>query len=382
MNSQFRDKWMAASAIAIIAAGAGYGIARWTAPRPSTEAASTEAATPSHLKLADREIAAAGILVETANVGDLSAEVLAPAITAAEPSGVASLMAHAEGVISLLNKRLGDPVRAGEVLALVDSKDAAQLASDRASAAAKAVLARRVAEQEAALFKEGATSQRSLQTAQAALEAAEADARRAREAAVTANLARDGHSVEIISPLSGRITAQNAALGAFVRTETELFRVSDPRFVRVEAQVSATDAAKVHPGDAAILLLPSGGSAQATVRSVTPALDPQTRTQTIVISPPEQVLLAPGETLQARILPKGAKGRDIVVPDDAIQSLDGRDTVFLRTPDGFDVRHVSVGTRSGGQATVITGIRPGDRVATRNAFLLKAEIGKGGEGDE
>lgn len=278
MNSEPRDRWLAASVIALIAAGAGFGIARWTASPPATEASAPEAGTPSHLKLADREIAAAGIVVQKAATGSLSSEILAPAVTAAEPSGVASLMAHAEGVISRLDKRLGDPVKAGEVLALVDSKDAAQLASDRASAAARAVLARRVADQEAALFKEGATSQRSLQTAQASLEAAEADARRAREAAVTANLARDGHSVEIVSPLSGRITAQNAALGTFVRTETELFRVSDPRFIQIEAQLTATDATKVKPGDGAILLLPSGGSKQGSVRSVTPALDPQTRT--------------------------------------------------------------------------------------------------------
>lgn len=329
MTFQLREQWVVAILIATAAAGAGYGVARWTAPRMAAEAPSTETATPSHLKLADREIAAAGILVQSAAPGSLSSEILAPAMTAAEPSGVASLTAHAEGVISRLNKRLGDPVKAGEILALVDSKDAAQLASDRASAAAKSVLARRVADQEAALFKEGATSQRSLQTAQAALEAAEADVRRARDAAITANLAPDGHSVEIISPLSGRITAQNAALGAFVQTETELFRVSDPRFVRIEAQVTATDAAKVSAGDRAILLLPDGNSAQAVVRSVTPALDPQTRTQTVVISPPANVTLAPGETLQARILPKASAEQEIVIPEESIQSLDGRDTVFF-----------------------------------------------------
>ena len=380
MTDENRNRWMAGAAIAVIAAGTGFAIARWTAPAPPPPAVAAPAG-PTSLKLADQEIAAAGIIVEDVTAGNLGAEVLAPAVTAAQPNGVAALTAHAEGVISRLYKRLGDPVIAGETLALVDSKDAAQLASDRASADARAVLARRVAAQEESLFEQGATSRRSLQTAQASLAAAEADARRARNAAATANLAQDGHSVAVVSPLTGRVTAQAAALGAFVRTETELFRISDPRFIQVEAQLTATDAARIKPGDGATLMLPSGASAKAQVRSVTPALDPQTRTQTVVLSVPDGLALAPGETLQARILPKGATGNTIVVPEEAVQSVEGRDAVFLRTREGFVVRHVAVGARGAGQASIISGLRSGERIATRNTFLLKAELSKGG-GDE
>ena len=230
-----------------------------------------------------------------------------------------------------------------------------------------------------------------MQTAQASLAAAEADARRARDAAVTANLAPDGHSVAVISPLTGRITAQAVALGTFVRTETELFRVSDPRFIQVEAQLTATDAARVRPGDAATLMLPSGATAKAHVRSVTPALDPQTRTQTVVLSVPDGLALAPGETLQARISPqrdekrteKGtAAGTSILVAEEAVQTLDGRDSVFVRTTGGFVVRRVAVGSRGAGQAAIVAGLNPGERIAVRNAFLLKAELGKGSGEEE
>ena len=374
------NRWLMTAAIAVLAAAGGFGIARWTTPPPA--AVETPAPSgPAKLTLEDKEIAAAGILVEPAGAGNLGAQILAPAVTTAQPNGVAALMAHAEGVISRLNKRLGDPVEAGEVLALVDSKDAAQIASDRAGADARAELARRVAAQEEELFRQGATSRRSMQTAQASLAAAEADARRARNAAVTANLSADGHSVAIISPLSGRITAQAAALGAFVRTETELFRVSDPRFIQVEVQLTATDAARVKPGDAATLMLPSGATAKAQVRSVTPALDPQTRTQTVILSVPDGLELAPGETLQARISPKGAGGNSILVPEEAVQTLDSRESVFVRTADGFVVRRVAVGSRGAGQAAIVVGLKSGERIATRNAFLLKAALGKGG-GDE
>jgi len=376
-----RQKFAAAGAL-ILAAGLGFAIARWTAPQASPPPATQAAQGPAELKLDPKEIAAAGILVEPVRAGNLGIEILAPAAATAQPTGVATLTAHAEGIIVRLNKRLGDPVQAGETLAVVDSKDAAQLASDRASAEAKAVLARRIAAQEEALYSQGATSRRALETAQASLASAEADARRARDAAITGNLTRDGHSVAVISPLTGRITAQAAALGAFVRTETELFRVSDPRLIQVEAQLTARDAARVHPGDAAALLLPSGATAKTAVRSVAPALDPQTRTQSVVISVPDGSALAPGETLQVRISPKGAAADSMVVPEEAVQTLDGRDSVFLQTDSGFAVRHVAVGARGAGQASIVSGLRPGQRIATRNAFLLKAELGKGAEDEE
>jgi len=378
---QEHKRWLAGAAALALAAGLGFGIARWTAPQPAAAPQPQPVGTAT-LKLDPKEVAAAGILVETVAAGNIGVGILAPAAATAQPTGVAALTAHAEGIIVRLNKRLGDPVQAGEVLAVVDSKDAAQLASDRASANARAVLARRIAAQEEALYSQGATSKRSLETAEASLAAAEADARRARDAAATANLARDGHSVAVISPVTGQITAQAAALGAFVRTETELFRVSDPRLIQVEAQLTARDAARIHPGDAASLLLPNGGTARATVRSVAPALDPVSRTQSVVLTVPEELALAPGETLQVRITPRTATADTIVVPEEAVQTVDGRDSVFLQTDNGFAVRHVAVGSRSAGQASVVSGLQAGQRIATRNAFLLKAELGKGAEDEE
>jgi cobalt-zinc-cadmium efflux system membrane fusion protein len=62
--------------------------------------------------------------------------------------------------------------------------------------------------------------------------------------------------------------------------------------------------------------------------------------------------------------------------------IEGRDAVFVRTPDGFQVRNVTVGQRLGGQAEIVSGLTAADRVAVRNAFLLKAELNKGAEEEE
>ncbi len=60
-----------------------------------------------------------------------------------------------------------------------------------------------------------------------------------------------------------------------------------------------------------------------------------------------------------------------------MQSLNGADVVFIRTKDGFEPRPVRVGRRGGGQVEIVAGVRAGEQIAGKGAFLLKAELGKG-----
>lgn len=370
--------WLLIGAAAIIAGGAGFGLARLTAKAPPA-AAPPAASGPAALEIAPAELAASGVAVETAGAGNLSAEVLAPASVVAAPGGEAIVSAHAAGAISRLTKRLGDPVRAGETLALVDSQDAASLAAQRAAAEARAALARKVAAREQRLFEQRVSPRQDLETAQAGLAAAEAEARGARAAAAAAHVARDGRSAAVVSPINGRITAAAAALGAYVEPGTELFRIADPRLAQVEAQVTAAEAARIAAGDPAQVTASTGASAAAQVRAVTPTLSQETRTATVVLALTGANPFRPGETLQARIAPRAAAPSGVVIPDEAIQKLEGRDVVFVRTAKGFVSRGVTVGSRGGGRALIVSGLKAGEAIATRNAFLLKAELGKGGE---
>jgi cobalt-zinc-cadmium efflux system membrane fusion protein len=198
-----------------------------------------------------------------------------------------------------------------------------------------------------------------------------------------ARVAGDGRSVVVSSPIAGRVTAVTAALGAYVQSETELFRVADPARIHVEAAVVGADAARIQPGDPAFIDLPTGASVAATVRSVAPTLDPQTRAATVVLTVASPQGLSPGQLVRARIKPSGAAASPgVVVPDEAVQSIGGRDMVFVRTPQGFRTQAVTLGSRGGGRAEIASGLQPGQEVATRNAFLLKAELGKGEGEDE
>src|SRR3546814_13835067 len=88
-------------------------------------------------------IRAADIAVEAVRAGGLGSEIIAQATVAAAPNGEAIVTARAGGAVTRVYKRLGDPVRAGEALAIVQSRDAAQIAADKAAAEARAGLAQR-----------------------------------------------------------------------------------------------------------------------------------------------------------------------------------------------------------------------------------------------
>nr|WP_295111936.1 HlyD family efflux transporter periplasmic adaptor subunit [uncultured Caulobacter sp.] len=332
-----RTLMLGVAAVALL--GAGFGVAKLTtkAPPAAEAPAAAAKAAPSTVKVDQSYLKASNISLQTVTAGDFGGQVQGSGSVVATPGGEAVLTAHAAGAVVRIFKRLGEPVRAGETLALVESRDAALIAGQRGAADARA-------------------------------------------AAGASRVAADGRSVAVVSPISGKVTAAPATLGAFVQSESELFRVADGRDVQIEVAVSPQDAARILPGASATVRNAAGATITATVRSVTPTLNPQTRSATVVLSVSGGSLV-PGEAVQATITARGSGQPGFILPEEAVQSLEGRDVVFVRTATGFAVRPVVVSTRSGGQALIVSGLKAGDSVAARNAFLLKAEIVKGADAE-
>lgn len=381
----FKTGWLLSGAVALFAAAAlGFLAARFTgrARGPVAEPSVTLESAGS-LRIPESSLITMGITTEVVTPGNLSAEIQAPATVVAAPNGQAIVTAHASGTVARLNKRLGDVVKKGEVLALVESRDGAALAAERTVAESRLALARSALKREQGLFQQGVTPRQDLEAAEAQAAAAGAEATRAQSAAQAAHLSTDGRSIAVVSPMAGRITAATIALGAFVQPEVELYRVADPRFVAIEASVPAADAARIAKGDAATVTTAAGENLAATVQSVTPTVSEATRAATVVLTlKTERSAPTPGEFLQAHITPGFGAAAGFVVPDEAVQTINGRDVVFLRTEQGFQTLPVTVGSRSAGRILILSGLRTGQIIATRNAFLLKAELNKSTEEDE
>jgi cobalt-zinc-cadmium efflux system membrane fusion protein len=387
MKSSSLPLYGGVAAAVLIAAGAGFGLAKLTQKPPAAPTTEARAEIEDHadqVTLKPEAIQSAGILTESVSAGGgLSAEILAQGSVVASPNGQAVLTARAGGAVTRIFKRLGDPVSAGETLAIVESGDAAQIAADRTTAAAKATLAQKTLAREKSLYDQRVSPRQDYEQAQAEAAAANAEARRAQVAAGAARVTADGRGVMVASPIAGRVTAAPVSLGAFVEPQTELFRVADPRQIQIEAFVTGGDAQRIAPGDQAVLELSDGRTLDVAVRAITPGLNAETRAATVVLTLPDGAgLLQPGQTLRVRILPaRAAAGGGIVLPEEAVQTLDGKDVVFIRTAQGFVAKAVRIGARGAGRVEILGGLSAGQVVATRNAFLLKAELGKG-EGEE
>ena len=362
----------------LLAAGAGFVIARMNPPAPPPPATTAAAPSdPTEVKVDASYLAAVGIVTEAVAPGNLSLDVLAPATVTAAPNGEAVVTAHAAGTIVRLAKQLGDAVRVGETLAMVESREAAAMAADRTVAESKAALARSALSREQELYNQRVTPRQDLERAQAELAVADAEVHRAGEAAAASHVTPDGR-IAVTSPLAGRITSFTATLGSFVQPDTQLFRIADPRFIQVEASVPSSDSGRIGIGDPARITTTSGGNLAASVRSVSPIVNEQTRAATVVLSlVGNHEPLSPGEVVQADITPKNTSPAGFIVPEDAVQNVGGRTVVFVRTGDGFKAQPVVIGSRGAGRVSINSGLKAGDSIATANAFFLKAELGKG-----
>ena len=323
-------------------------------------------------------LAIARIAVETVGVGAISSEMTGAGTVTAAPGGEAVIQSRASGNVTRINRQLGDSVKAGDILARIDSLEAAAMSAERSTTGARAALARKTYAREKSLSDQGVTPRQDVDAAQAGLAVADAEARRAMMVARAANLSEDGTSIAVISPIAGKIAAQSVTLGAFVQPQTELFRVAGKGKPLVEVSVAADEVNRIGAGDRATIVPASSMPIEATVRSITPTVNSATRAATVLLTPvSDGTTLVVGEGVQIRLhLRSGQSSGSLVVPEDAVQNLDGRDVLFVRTANGCRPTRVLVGTRSRGVAQIVDGIKAGEQVATRNAFLIKADMVK------
>jgi cobalt-zinc-cadmium efflux system membrane fusion protein len=281
------------------------------------------------------------------------------------------IVARAAGNVTRVNRQLGDTA-AGDALAQVESMEAATMAADRSGCRCQGSTGAQEPCAEESLFKQGVTPRADLEAAEAALAVADSEAQRQR-CVRAAQVAGDGSRC--------RWSARSAARS---RRTPPRWAVSSSRKPSCSALLATAlpggsgrgiDRNQPHhcrrpshhrhdqryAGDG----YRAFGDANRQWRQ---------RAATVVLTPKEaNAALIVGEGVQVRLHVKDG-GSGLVVPEDAVQNIEGRDILFVRTKDGFRIQPVLVGARSGGVAQIMSGIKAGEQVATRNAFLVKADM--------
>lgn len=331
------------------------------------------------VRLTARQIADAGITVARPSIGGVAGVLDAPALIQSDPQAVQIVSSAIGGRIVALTRNLGQPVRRGDPLAIIESREAAALKAEVEAARARAALAATNLRREQRLFAERVSPEQDLAAARTA--AAEANiALRLAEQQIAATGSGGGalNRIAIRSPIAGQVIARPATLGQAVDTNAELYRIANLTRVSITASLSPADAGRVRPGTP-VKIVAAGREQTGHVTFVSPVLDEATRLVQVIagldnIGGQWRV----GEPVTASFLLGAARDRTISVPMAAVQIIDNHSVVFVRTPTGFRAVPVVAGRRSGDDVVIASGLTGSEQVATTNSFTLKAELGKGG----
>ncbi len=347
-----------------------------------SEAARAKGA-PNAVVLTPQQIETAGIEVVRPTVGANGGTIELPATVDADPRGVQAVPASIGGRVVSLNRNLGQPVRRGKTLAVIESREAASLKGEIEAASARAALARSNLVREQRLFTERVSPEQDLIAARTAATEADIALRLARQQlAATGSGGGALNRVGIVAPISGQVIARSAVLGQSVAADTELFRVANLATLSVSLSLSPADAGRVRPG-ASIEVKAPGRSGRARVAFVSPALDQQTGLVPVIATIDNRAgQWRVGEPVSAAIQLTGSGDGTVRVPLTAIQTVSGSSAVFVRTANGFRAVPVTLGAQAGETIVVASGLTGREQIAAINSFTLKSELGKGEGGDE
>jgi Cu(I)/Ag(I) efflux system membrane fusion protein len=189
-------------------------------------------------------------------------------------------------------------------------------------------------------------------------------------------------ALAIRSPFAGTVIERVATEGAYVETGAPLYRIADLSKVWVQLDAYERDLANLAVGQAVSLLVPNLDDPVAgTVSFIDPSLHPTRRTARVrvAISTPDNTL-RPGLFVRATVSTRQADraGSPLVIPDTAPLFTGKRSIVYVEvpTPTGtaYAPRPVRLGPKLGAFYPVVAGLTEGERVVSRGAFAIDADL--------
>ncbi|AKT41603.1 efflux RND transporter periplasmic adaptor subunit [Chondromyces crocatus] len=338
--------------------------------------------------LSAEALAAAGIEVAAAGPGQVEVTATLPGEVALNADTVAHVTPRVGGVVREVKRNLGDRVKKGEVLAVLDSRELADLQREALTARERLELAETSFRRQEALWQEKVTSEKEYLSAKQALAEARIEHRSAtQKLAVGSGGGSKEGGYALVAPLDGTIIERHATVGEVLGGETRAFTVADLSTIWVNVTVYAKDLAQVHPGQVARVRAEGiEQRAEGKITYLSQVADEQTRSSIarVVLMNPGPAW-RPGLFATADIVVSEAEVA-VTVLDDAVQRLEGKDVVFVQEGEAFQVRPVRLGRRGTVEGNAVvevrSGIAAGERYASKNSFVLKADLGKSGAAHE
>ena len=285
------------------------------------------------------------------------------------------------GRITKLLVAPGDQVKAGQALALVDSPDFGLAAADLAKARADQERKRLGLERSRDLLEGGVIARKDFEDASADYATAKAETDRAMQKLHNMNphgTRINGESFSITSPMNGVVSERtaNPAMEVSPSVPAPLFVVTDLTKLWLFIDLPERLLGKVRVGAAVSMETDAYPDRRfaATVTQIGQILDPATRRIAVRARVDNRSLeLRPEMFVRASILQ--AQGEAVKLPNEALFSQGLNSYVFVQNnPQEFKRRQVHVASKGPDYTYVDQGLDKGDKVVTRGALLLAAEL--------
>jgi cobalt-zinc-cadmium efflux system membrane fusion protein len=300
------------------------------------------------------------------------------------------------GRVARIAASIGAHVERGQVLAEIESADVGEARASLIAASARFAAAEANLRRERELADKQISSAREREVAEAQWAGEKAAVRAAQQRLRAIGLSRaeidavevrdDGGRVPLRSPLAGTVIERFVTLGQAVERASDAFKIADLAKVWVLLDLYEKDLARVHVGQSVELRTDAmpGELFPGRVAYIVPVIDEATRAGKVrveIANPAGKLRI--GQLVTAKMIgdPAHATSAVLAVPVSAVQRIEGKTAVFVKRPgagkgegDAFERRSVELGMSGGDLVEVRAGVKEGDVVAAKGAFLLKSEL--------
>lgn len=333
----------------------------------------------------------------------------------------AELSSRVPGTVWRVEKKVGEMVDKGEVLAIIESVDVGKAKAEFMTAVANVDIKTKLLDIVKPLA--GAVPMRQIKEAEAQVREARIRLYNAHQALVNLGLPIDteearalseeelanrvqflglpttiaekldpatttGNLIPLLAPFDGVVVNRHVVLGEMVNPNEPQFVVADTSTMWIHLDLRIEDASKVSIGQD-IFYKPDGVDqvVKSKLTWVSSEADEKTRTVEVRGEAPNPILYPNAadpekqRLLHAHVFGAGKividRREGLVLPKAAVQYEAGTPLVFVKVGDlDFDERRVEVGLETDTSFEIVSGLREGDEIVTVGSHLLKAEVAK------
>jgi len=333
------------------------------------------------VSLSDQQIEQGGIEMLTSGPARIKSTLQLIGHISFNEDRVVYVVPRLAGMVESVGANAGDPVRKGDILAVISSQALADLRSEMLAAQKRLSLARTTFVREKKLWEEKISAEQDYLQARNVMQEAEIITQKVKQklASLGGALATSGNLTryEIRAPIDGIVMKKQISVGQVLQEDANIFVIADLSTVWAVLNIYAKDLNTVKVGQMGTVKATSFEyQSSGRVDHLGRLLGEQTRTaEAHIILPNPKGIWRPGMPVNIELVADEIEV-PVAISTDAIQTVRDWTAVFVRYGTFFEARPLELGRSDGKFIEVIKGLSAGERYAAKNSFLIKADLGK------